>query len=354
MNRIQKLIIAFLGICVLCVFVALFVVGAQTVRQMRAAQNATLPTPSPFPTQVYPSTYTPIPTSPPPTAVIQSGTGGAGSPGAGSKTPRPRATIDPNNPAAVAIEASFRKLQDVKSMRFEMEMTMQGDFGSEIPSGFVKDGQAALLGMSGVVADKDSHIVIKGMLAAILGANPAAGIEIMSVDGKSYLRGPIPMFGVLDDQWYIVEGSSKFSLGITDADQFVSGMEEGLNVPGISKSGVEQLDGLSCDVYVADKQATLAALQDLDQAQSQLPTSMDLNAIDVAETKIWVCADGLFHQLETIVQGKSKNSSAQKMGMRIFAHMYDFNSNIVITPPPNAKPMQLDMPGFSTPTPLAQ
>lgn len=40
-------------------------------------------------------------------------------------------------------------------------------------------------------------------------------------------------------------------------------MAESLNMPGITKSGVKQLDGVNCDVYVADKTATIATLQDL-------------------------------------------------------------------------------------------
>ncbi len=225
--------------------------------------------------------------------------------------------------------------------------TRQGDFGSEIPPAFVQDGQVALFDMSGAMAGKDSHLVFKGMLAALFGADPAKGIEIMSAGGKTYIRGPMPMFGIPDNDWYVSEGSGNFSAGVADADDVMSGMEESLNMPGITKSGVEQLDGMNCDVYVADKEATLAALQDLDQAQSQLPTSMDLESLEVAETKIWICADGYFHQLKMTLKGKSKTAPSQTMGMRILAHMYDFNGIVTITPPPNAKPSSSTCRDFS-------
>lgn len=70
--------------------------------------------------------------------------------------------------------------------------------------------------------------------------------------------------------------------------------------------------------------------------------------------KIWICADGYFHQLEMTLKGKSKTAPSQTMGMRILAHMYDFNGTVTITPPPNAKPFKFDMSGFFTPAPMTQ
>lgn len=53
--------------------------------------------------------------------------------------------------------------------------------------------------ISAATADKDNHLVFKEMLAALFDADPAKGIEIMSAGGKNYLRGPMPMFGIPDD-----------------------------------------------------------------------------------------------------------------------------------------------------------
>ncbi|MBI4670467.1 MAG: hypothetical protein HY741_02195 [Chloroflexi bacterium] len=362
MNTIQKLIIAFMGTCVLVVFVAIFIVGAQTWRQIRAVQIAAQPTPTSLPTNVYPATYTPTPLAatltpitPPviPTLVLQSDLSGSNST-AIPQTPRPRVTVNPNNPAAVAIEASLRKLQDVKTMRFEIDLSMEGDFGADIPPDLVQDDRATLLGVMGALKNQDSHLVLKGLLSAMFGADPGKGIEFMSVGGKTYIRGPMPMFGVADDKWYVAEGSGSFSAGVVEPDQVMSGLEDSLNLPGITKSGVEPLDGMSCDVYRADREATIAALQDLDQAQSQLPTTMDLAALEVAETKIWICADGYFHQLQMTVKGKSKDAPTQTVGMQVLVHMYDLNGNVTITPPPDAKPLEFNLSGFFTPTPVAQ
>jgi len=352
MSRSQKIIIGVLVALILVTFAGIFVALISIYRQNRAAQIAALPEPTPFPTVVYPATYTAVPTVPSPTF---SAVGGAPQNGAAlNKTPRPRATIDPNNPIAVAMSEAIKKSQAAKQGRFQMQFSMEGDLGSEIPAAYSQDGKVTLLALDGQVKDKDSHISFKGILATMLGANPDVGIEFMSVGGKTYLRGPLVFLGITDDKWYVATGANSFTPENTSPDQILSEFDGNLNWSGITLVGTEQLDGQNCRVYLADKMTTLGGIQTMSDATNQLPSNFDLNNIRTAETKFWICDDGYFHQMTLNIQAQNKQDATKTVGLAIIVHMYDFDGNFEIHAPANAIPWDMSKFLSVTPTKPAQ
>lgn len=96
MTRTQRILIGVMVCLVIAVLVAVMIAFLSLVRQSRAAQVADLPTDTPFPTVIFPATYTPTPKSDTPIPVL------ANSSNPNAVSAAPRATIDPNNPAAVA------------------------------------------------------------------------------------------------------------------------------------------------------------------------------------------------------------------------------------------------------------
>lgn len=339
MTRGQKIIVGIMVTLILLTFTAIFLALISLYRQNRAAQIAALPSPTPFPTVVYPATYTPTPTSP--GAASASATGTSGNRLTATRTVQPRATIDPNNPVAVAFDAAMKKSQAAQQGRFTMEFNMEGDFGGEIPPGFVQDGKVALLNLSGATKGKDNHLSFKGMLAAMFGADPVKGVEFMTVGGKSYLRGPMSFLGITDDKWYVASGASSLTPNNTSPDQLLSGLEGNLEWGGITLAGTEPLDGLNCRVYIADKAATLGGLQTMGDATNQLPSNFDLENIQVAETKFWLCDDGYFHQMVLNIQAQDSTAPSKTVGMSASVHLYDFDGNFEITPPENATPLDM-------------
>jgi len=335
MTRAQKIIIGVMVCLVIAVLIAVMLAFFGLVRQNRTAQVKELPPPTTFPTVVYPATYTPTPPSGAATPVLENG------PDAVATTPQPRATIDPNNPVAVALDAAMKKAQTAKQGRFNMNFSMEGDFGSDIPPGWAQDGKLTLIAVNGATKGADSQLAIQGMLASMLGADPNKGIEFMTVDGKTYLRGPMTFLGITDDKWYVATGASQLPTNNASPEQLLTGLDRNLNWAGIRAAGVETLDGMNCQTYIADKAATLDGMKAFDDATKQLPSDFNVDAVEFAETKFWICDDGYFHQMTLNLRAKNKSKPSEMIGMAIAIHLYDYDGNFKITPPENATPLDL-------------
>jgi hypothetical protein len=123
---------------------------------------------------------------------------------------------------------------------------------------------------------------------------------------------------------------------------------ENMDLNGFRKTGSETLDGQRCDVYTADKNSSLELFRSLNT--SGAPNQDALGALDNAETKIWICDDGYFHQLAMNMEGHSQSNPAQKTAIQLKMRVFDLNANIKITAPANAAPMQAPAFFFGTPT----
>jgi hypothetical protein len=334
MTRNQWLIIAALGVMVVCVYcVGMFFVAQQILGQ--DARVALAPTPT--------ATFTPVPTwtptnvpSPRPSAtlVIQLPV---------RATPTAR-VIGTQTASAGAIQKAFEKSVALNAYRMEIEMKAKGDLGN-LPGGVNPNQEFVLLGMSGAVNGKDTHFVIKGILGAFFGGDANKGFEMMSVGGKTYVHGPLAMLGAPEDKWYI--GDSSFKSSFSDPNQMVK-PNENMDLNGFRKTGSETLDGQRCDVYTADKNSSLELFRSLNT--SGAPNQDALGALDNAETKIWICDDGYFHQLAMNMEGHSQSNPAQKTAIQLKMRVFDLNANIKITAPANAAPMQAPAFFFGTPT----
>lgn len=210
-----------------------------------------------------------------------------------------------------------------------------------MPPGWDPNKGLSLFNLTGAVSGKDSHIKFQGLLAMLLTGDPTKSLEILTVGGKTYLRGPLPMFGALEDKWYVSSGQAQFSTNINE------GMPEIPDDPAIDwnafkKTTTEALDGRRCDVYVGDKNATMKLFQ---AASSGMPNSDVLGNIENATTKLWICDDGYLHQLWMNIEGRSKDKPTEKVSLQMRLHIWDFNANIKLTPPANAVPLQ--MPSFN-------
>ena len=345
MTRSQKIIIGAMCALVLLVFAGIVITTLARFQQNTAPQVAIADTATPFPTVVFPPTYTPKPSPPPNTPVLsitRRKTARAG-------TPVPRSTLDPNNPNAVAIDAALKKSRAATAMQFEMDFSMEGDFGSNVPAEYIQDGRARMFTMTAKTKNRDSHIILSGMLAGMLGANSARGIEFINVNRQTYIRGPIPLMGIPDDKWYVASGANQSASGELNPDDIMSGVTD-VDWNAISKIGTERLDNVDCDVYYADQTSTLRGLESLGGNPNDFSSDFDAANIEKAETKFWLCKDGYFHQMLLQLQAKNKRASSETVGMFIKIHMYDFDGSFEITPPDNAIPFDGSKWGFATPT----
>jgi hypothetical protein len=247
----------------------------------------------------------------------------------------------PTSAAAGAIMEAMSKGKTAKSYRIDMSMSMKGDFG-QLTAGSAKNQEVSLFSMSGEINGDDSHLIMKGIVGAMFSGDPSKGVEMTSLAGKSYVRGPAPLLGAKDNRWYVLNASdaasTKSKLGSADIYGNFLGKDQDLSV--FAPAGTETLDGTKCSVYGANKQDALNALLGMGATSEigQGEWSLIQDNIQSSEYKIWVCDDGYLHQMRINIQAQDQRQPQQAFGMKLLLHAYDFGSNLKVTVPANAIP----------------
>lgn len=301
-------------------------------------QPAAAPTPAP----TAPPTNTPAPTNTPipPTA-----------------TPLPPTpTPAPASPAASgagqteveqAIAAGIERVRDASAYRVKLEMTASGAFmGAAGGTG----AGTQLIAIEGDVVGANSHLTLRGLFSALLGADPLQGLELISVDGTSYVRGPAPLLGATEDRWYELPDDGSSPASAVRADQIVGGLESAnLDLSGFEAAGAEELDGQQCQVYVGDKEATVAAFEAV--GSDGLPGPQNFEEVERAELRFWICEDGYFHQLQLDTEGVPEGQT-ESVGYTMLMRLFDFDAPITVEAPADAAPLEISPAlGLPTPTP---
>ena len=202
MTRQQIIILAILGVldivflCAVGVLIfTMFPVPNSTDSTVQQAQVVvTQVTETATPT--LPPTATPIPATA--TLVFQ------------SPTPRP------TTQASSAILPALDKSQKVNVYRMQMDVSAKG-----VISGTTNAAQEiSLINMTGEVNNKDVHITMKGMVALLFTGDVNAAFEMMSVGGKEYVKGPMPLLGAKENKWYILSNAGATSSVSASPDDF--------------------------------------------------------------------------------------------------------------------------------------
>lgn len=267
-----------------------------------------------------PATNTPAPTSTPrPTA-----------------TPMPTETPVPVASAPEAIRAGLASAAEITTYRVELSLLVSGNLGEGMPA--APAGQPMeMIGMRGEVEGENSRLTLSGLLAAFLGADPEKGTEFVTVDGKTYLRGPVALLGATDDGWYELPAdqespTSSFSSGqITDS---FSGAD--VDLSGFTIGGVEELDGLQCTVFVGDKETTVALFERI--GEEGVTSPIPIAEVDTAETRFYICEDGRFHKM-TIDMSGTPEGQTEAVSFGLLLRLYDFDADISVSAPENAQPL---------------
>lgn len=304
----------------LCVVIAGVAVWMLDIPNQLAAltqgAGGTLRTPSPV--LPLPTTVKPMPTMP------------VGSPTSLAAPPTPTRSMASTPSSGNPLTDFLNKTKTATKYRVEFTWVMGG-----MEQG--KYQEQPFMNMQGYVDGKNAYFASKGGLLAMLGGNPNATIEFIQADGKSYIKG-LALFGIADPkQWYITDDSTAASVrDFANPDEFRD--YAGGKDSDFKKVRTELLDGLSCDVWAYDfKNATTMFSALLGMAGKD---QSDFSAIDVGQTAVWLCADGFVHKWTFELRAHDTKNPNEKGAMIMTAHMWDFNNpTIVVTAPPNAKPM---------------
>jgi len=144
--------------------------------------------------------------------------------------------------------------------------------------------------LKGEVAGDNSRIVLSGFFAALLSGDPERGTEFLTADGKSYIRGPAPLFGAPDDAWYELPPDQQSPAETVDPGQITGSLRSGnVDLSRFTPGGFETLDGQRCAIFVGDRETTTNLLTGVNQ-EGTLPLA--LQNIDQAETRLSICEDG--------------------------------------------------------------
>ncbi|MCG8353217.1 MAG: hypothetical protein MI924_36075 [Chloroflexales bacterium] len=272
-----------------------------------------------------PPTATTAPPTAPPQPVVNAGAGGA--------------------EASNALLAALKQSQEAKTYQVDMVVLGKGDFAAELP-GVDPNQEIQLFNVSGKFDGQNSQFALKGIVASLMGGDTENGIEFIVIDGQNYVRGPVPLLGATENKWYILDDSmGDIAQPPLQSDEMLASLsDENVDLSGLVKSGSEPVDGVQCDIYVGDKDATMQVLQGFDD--DALPTD-EADQAEVAESKFWVCEDGYFRQMQLTIEGADEANPDQTMTIKMFVKISDFGGNFNISAPADAAP--LEAPSFEIP-----
>jgi hypothetical protein len=287
------------------------------------------PTPTPVPPTPTP-TPSPIPT-PRPTA-----------------TPLPTPTQPPAAASADVIQSGLLAATKADSYRIEFSFRTTGPTGGGAPVAS-PDGMVEVITMKGEVAGKNSRVEIGGFFAVLLSGDPEKSVQFLTVDGKSYIRGPAPLFGAPDDAWYELPADQASSAVTVSPDQVTGSLQQSgnLDLASFTPGGFETLDGLRCAIFIGDKETTIRLLTGVNQ-QGTLPFTLKPEEVEQAETRLSICDDGRLHKMTIDLTGTPAGQT-EPTSFSMLIRLYDFNSAIRIVAPTDARP--LTPPSFTLPTP---
>ncbi len=248
------------------------------------------------------------------------------------------------------LAAAWNKFIYFESMSVDFELDGEGKLGT-LPGSDDATGQFTLMHISGKMDLKtcSADVTMKGLLGLTAGADPNKGMEFLVVGDKQYLRGPAPLMGVPDDQWYVSKTDTNVSCSTTPKKTDPAGPfgDKNPDWNRFTKTGQETIDGQACDVYSADSNGALQLLKAL--GFDDIKNMDGLKQLDTADAKLWVCADGYLHQLQLNASKRPPAGLPGTLGLQVFMHVSDYDKPVILTPPAHALPLQTP-----TPTPPAK
>lgn len=308
-------------------FVRLFVFLLVTVLLIGCGAPAT-PTPSPTAIPIPVPSPTPVPTP----------------------TPLPTPTLTPTpvaEPAGTAIPAAIRQTANIDTYRMQLSLR-----GSGLVGGFnLGNNLTDLLTLDGQFAGADVSFTLRGFLAAFLGADVTRGLQAMTVGGVSYVRGPLTFLGAPDDVWYrLTPEQSAIATPPTQVDTTLSAVSRsGADFSRFTAGAVVEQDGVQCQEYLGDRDATTALFSSLGAVG--LPTQLPDSTVSEATARILVCADGYLRRLTITFDGTATDpqGQAQPFSFVLDVRLSDINRPVRLTPPADAR--DLPNPGSGSPRP---
>jgi hypothetical protein len=245
----------------------------------------------------------------------------------------PAAVVVPANAPAQAMLAS----RDLAPALDKTRAATTYRIGFDFETGTGDPGQMRTqpyLAFDGDIKGDANHVVYNGGAFTEMLGN-SSRVEVVTVDGKTYIKGS-NFYGIADaERWYYMpnSGISRPPFGVEDLLQMTGG-----DVGQARAAGDESVDGLTCHVWRLDVKSQSAPLVEM----AAVPDSKDgVSVVDAAEARFVACPDGFVHRMEWSVLSHNSANADDKATIAITVHLFDFNTaNIVIAAPPNPLEMR--------------
>lgn len=170
---------------------------------------------------------------------------------------------------------------------------------------------------------QDSHSITQG--------DYSGAQELISTDNQLYVRDSnLPGANT----WFLVPPDRSARYVQPSAFRFlVNFLGNALNFT-LDRS--EMLDGVMCRVYLQDRADVIQSYLNASGMSASLTPQQVDDLLDVAENRIWVCDDGLIHQLNlhTITKPASGSTITD-----LVLRLYDANGDIEIAAPTDTTPL---------------
>lgn len=243
----------------------------------------------------------------------------------------------PANAAGDALKNALIKTAPVTIYRMDMDMRATGALATGLGGSTAGTSQdLPVLALTAAVNGKDAHFTMKGLFSSFTGADQNTGVEIITVGGKIYLHGPLPTLGANENKWYVTSDSQ--TIGSMAQSHDIGALAQA-DLSVFKPMGSESLDNRHCDIYGSnDRLAIAKAFQAFNTGA--MAGAGDMQGMDSAELKFWVCDDGYFHKLSLSFEGVQKTNPTSKGGIAMSFHIYDFNAAITISAPAGAVPIE--------------
>jgi SH3-like domain-containing protein len=201
-----------------------------------------------------------------------------------------------------------------------------------------------ILGLSGQFQRPNASFKMQGAYAAALEADEQLGLEVIQVNGVTYLRWPRSSGSIIAYRWYAITQAIPLP-----SDPAAAASVDSPDLLGVRSNGVEALDGQQCAISTAS--GPRAALRMTRKLISEGETTKDeVLGVSNSSFKFWTCADGYVHQIQmafdyncTCQQTRqiSFNPAAvapPQVSVELQLHYSAFSGRFVIAAPENALP----------------
>jgi hypothetical protein len=244
------------------------------------------------------------------------------------------------------LREAILKTSAAESYRIEMSMTGSGQPFAAL-SGGDADTEVTLMAITGEYSRQHAAFTMSGLTTALLGGGQG-DVQVITAEGKTYIRGPALLLGALEERWYILpDEQAGLARAPIDTLQFLRRFADAnAGEFRFEREGSQEFDGRPCDVYTADAPATREALASF--GANVLPGAGSLS-MQAGEFRIWACDDGYVHRLQMSFDLGSTDDENKVIVFKADVRLGDHGAALTIVAPADAA--ALDLPGLITPAP---